>query len=106
MSISTKTKWISQNAWRGYEEPINAVCGVNNTGTFSDSPCSSNVAKKELSLARKILREHNIKFVKKICATSNCCCSSHYLVVEKRKVKKAKELLSDLPAQTELLYLA
>ena len=39
--ISLKTKIVRIDGWRSRLEPINAICGVNDTGSYSDSPCPS-----------------------------------------------------------------
>jgi hypothetical protein len=53
--ISLKKTWISSSGWRGYEEPVNAICGANNTGSYSDSPCPEKTCLAELEKAKKIL---------------------------------------------------
>ena len=51
--ISKKTRWVSTDGWRGYYEPINAVAGANNTGSWDDSPCPSHVCESEINGFRK-----------------------------------------------------
>jgi len=43
--ISTKSRWVSTDGWRGYSEPINGIGGCNHTGSWSDSPCPTHVVK-------------------------------------------------------------
>ena len=103
--INLKTKWISTSAWRGYEQPINAICGANNTGNWSDSPCPENVCLSELDEAKKILIRNNIPYHLVWYNTSNVFCVHGYIVVPGKLKKRAKKLISELPGKTTLLYL-
>lgn len=51
--ISTKTKWVSTDGWRGYVLPVNAVAGCNHTGNWEDSPCPTNLVETEIESFRK-----------------------------------------------------
>ena len=42
------THYIRTDGWRGYEEPVYAVAGANNTGDYSDSPCPTDICMTEL----------------------------------------------------------
>ena len=46
-TITLKTKYVKTDGWRGRLEPINAICGSNDTGNYSDSPCPSDIRKKK-----------------------------------------------------------
>jgi len=102
--ISLKKKYVHTSAWRGYEQPVNAVCGANDTGDSSDSPCSTSTCLKELGLAKKILKANKIPFRSSVCCTSNIFCISRYLVVLPDDMVKAAELIKPLHDQTRLLY--
>ena len=103
--INTKTKYIKTDGWRGYRQPINAICGANNTGNWSDSPCPENVCLSELDQAKKILMKNQIPYKLVWCETSNVFCMHGYIVVPGRQKRKAKKLIAHLPEQTILLYL-
>jgi hypothetical protein len=103
--ISLKTRYVSTSGWRGYVEPIDAVCGANDTGMWDDSPCPSTTCKAEIGMAKKVLRANKIKFRTTWTQTSNVFCVSCYIVVEHDKVERAKELVKPLLEQTRLLYI-
>lgn len=99
-------EWQSSGGYRGYEEPVYAVCGANDTGMWEDSPCKSNVAEAELKAAKDVLKKAGIPTQLMTCETSNVFCVHHYLIV--RPIDKAKAI--DLIGghiennNTELLY--
>lgn len=103
--ISVKRKWVSTDGWRGYEEPINAVCGANDTGMWDDSPCPSTTREKELNMAKNILRKNRIKYRQVVCQSSNVFCVHVYLCVSKVDKERATELLEPLVHETRLLYM-
>lgn len=103
--ISKRVKYVHTDGWRGYEEPINAVCGANNTGSWSDSPCPESVCLSELDQAKKVLIKNGIPYQLQWCNTSNVFCIHGYLVVPARRKKRAKELIKPLIENTRLLYL-
>ena len=103
-TISLKKQWISTDGWRGYLQPINAVCGANDTGTWSDSPCPSDDRKRELSMAKKLLRQHDIHFKQTWCRSSNVFCVHVYLCVSPEDKERAREILRPLKYQTRLFY--
>lgn len=106
--FSIKKQWISTDAWRGYEQPIFAVFGWNDTGTWSDSPCNTYEGLKEAKLAKSFLRKKHIPFKHIICRSSNVFCVHHYLVVETTLINTARELAKEfyktIEDQTRLLY--
>jgi hypothetical protein len=102
--ISEKTKWVSTSGWRGYVEPINAVAGANNTGSWSDSPCPSNVCETEITGFRKLLRKNGIRSKLKVCATSNIFCTSVYVLVHPDNKEKAIEIAENYAPDTILFY--
>ena len=108
--ISTKKKWISTGAYRGYWEPIYHVAGANDTGMASDSPCPSDVATKELKMVKGFLRRHRIGVKEMACQTSNVFCVHRYIVVSEADYMRARQLVSEhynskLRKETRLLYI-
>lgn len=100
-----KTRYIHTDGWRGYSEPVNAVCGANNTGSWSDSPCPESVCLSELDEAKKALINAKIPYTLKWCETSNVFCIHGYLLVSgKARRERAKELIKPLIENTRLLY--
>jgi len=104
-NISVKKIWIATSAWRGYEEPIDALCGANDTGMSSDSPCPSTTREKELGMVKTILRKNRIKFKQTVCRSSNVFCSHVYLCVSKEDKQRAYDLIEPLVHETILLYM-
>lgn len=103
--INTKTKWISSGGYRGYEEPINAIAGANNTGSYSDSPCPEKTCLNELDQVKKIMIQNNIPYELVWCNSSNVFCIHGYIVVPGRLKRRAKKLIEHLLENTQLLYL-
>lgn len=102
-----KKRWISTSGWHGYEEPIMAVVGANDTGMFADSPCRSDIANKELNSIIRMLKENNIKSRKINCATSNLFCIARYVVpFDDNDVPSARQLVREFLNSnvTTLLY--
>jgi predicted phosphodiesterase len=99
-------KWVKLDAHRGYNEPIYAVCGANDTGGWEDSPCPTEVALRELKAVEEALKQDKIPFKFITCETSNVFCVHHYLVVPPKEVDKAKKLVDNYVDQhnTRLLY--
>jgi hypothetical protein len=104
MKISLKTKYIRTDGWRGYEQPVNAVCGANDTGSFSDSPCPSHVRKAEIGKAVKLLRQNKIPYRTTWCQSSNVFCVHQYVVVAPEHKETAISLIKPLVDETRLLY--
>lgn len=104
--ISTKKHFVRTDGWRGYEEPIYAVCGANDTGTASDSPCRTEVANKELGMVKSILRKAGIPCKHVYCQSSNVFCVHRYLVVPAEETERARGLIQPLISETTLLYIA
>lgn len=91
-TISAKKRWVSTDAWRGYEEPVNAVAGANDTGTWGDSPCPSDVCTKELEGFKAILRKQKIRFHEITTQSSNVFCVHRYILTHPEDRERAKEL--------------
>lgn len=107
--ISLAKKWVNDGGWKGHEEPIYWIAGCNDTGTFSDSPCPTNVAMKELLIVKKMLKENGIHYRQMVCKSSNVFCIRRYLVVSPFDFEKAREIVNKeykngLRCSTMLLY--
>ena len=100
------TAWISTDGWRGYEEPHAAVCGANNTGAWSDSPCRPEVCEAELTKAAEVLKAAGIPTRKVVAASSNVFMVRVYLVTKVKDTQKGRDIIhaSGLLEQTTLLY--
>jgi hypothetical protein len=108
-TISKKQKWITTSGYRGYYEPVFYVAGCNDTGSWDDSPCPTNVAKTELNIIRILLKRNKIKCREMVCESSNVFCVHRYLVVSEFDFGNAKEIINKeynarLKESTMLLY--
>ena len=99
-------RWVQTSGYRGYMQPVYAVCGANDTGTFSDSPCPTHVAQAELNAIELALKAAKIPYKVDTCETSNVFCIHHYLVVPPKFVDKGRELVDNhmSAVNTRLLY--
>jgi hypothetical protein len=102
--ISTKTKWVSTDGWRGYSEPINAVGGCNHTGSFSDSPCPTNVVKTEIENFRKKLRQNKIRSKLLVTQSSNIFCQHVYVLVHPDDRQRGLVISKQHQDETRLFY--
>jgi hypothetical protein len=90
MKWSRKSKWISTDAWRGYEQPIYAVAGSSDTGTWSDSPAPSGEVNKELSRLANYLRKKGFNVRKYTVRSSNAFMIKRWLIVPIEQFDRAK----------------
>lgn len=90
--ISTKSKWVPTDGWRGYVQPINAIGGCNHTGDWDDSPCPTRVVKSELEGFRSILKKNKIKFKQFVTQSSNVFCQHVYILVHPNDRERGLEL--------------
>ena len=90
--ISTKSKWVRIDGWRGYSEPINAIGGCNHTGNYEDSPCPTSVVKSELDGFKKILKQNKIRFKQLVTQSSNVFCQHVYVLVHPIDRERGLEL--------------
>jgi hypothetical protein len=104
--FNLKLKYVSTDGWRGYQQPVNAVCGANNTGEFSDSPCPSHICAAEITRAAKLLEGAKIPYRTMECETSNVFCTHVYIIVQGRMKKRAIKLIEPIVAECRLLYIA
>ena len=102
------TAWISTDGWRGYDEPFAAICGANDTGMWSDSPCPSNVRERELEEAKTALAAQGIRTRVVFTNSSNVFCTHVYLVAKVKDAPKGREIVqtSGILDNTRLLYIA
>jgi len=107
-SFNTEKEWVNSGGYRGYSQPVYAVCGANDTGMWDDSPCRSDIADRELKETISVLKKHKIPTKKVTTESSNVFCIHHYVIVPPYYIDKAKEIVSDYISNisTELLYLA
>ena len=103
--ISLRTAYVRTDGWRGYSQPVNAVVGANDTGSWDDSPCPTNLATKELLQASDILKKAKIKFKATVCESSNVFCVHRYLVTSEADRARAKDLIQPIIDQASLLYI-
>lgn len=103
--ISMKTKVVQIDGWRSRLEPINAICGVNDTGNYSDSPCPTSVGRSEIKMVIERLRKERIQYRSIWLNTSNVFCVAQYIVVKESERERAIDLIRDLIPETRLLYL-
>ena len=105
---SIKKQWIATDGWRGYEKPIYAIAGWNDTGTWEDSPCRSNVGQSEASVLKKHLRKNHVQFRHIVCRSSNVFCVHHYLITPvesfKQSLAVAREWYENNKSNTYLIY--
>ena len=109
MKFNRKQTYHRTDGWRGYSEPTYAIFGWNDTGTWSDSPCPTDMGIKEAKLAKTFLRKNKIPYRTVTCLTSNVFAVHHYLIVPPELYERAKQLARDFYAKivndTNLLYL-
>ena len=95
------------DGWRGYEEPIYAIVGANDTGSYSDSPCPSDVRERELTAIKNLLLKSGIKTKQLVCQSSNVFCVHVYLVPKIKDVERGREIVKEYldSNETRLSYL-
>lgn len=103
-TISTKRKWVSTDGWRGYMTYTNAVGGANDTGSSSDSPCPSDVRKKEIGSFCSKLRKAGIRYRTIWGQTSNVFCVSQQVLVDPENRERALEIAKEHAKETRLFY--
>lgn len=103
-TISAKKKWIATDGWRGYMQFTNAVGGANDTGTYSDSPCPSDVRKKEIADFCYKLRRAGIKYRTAWERTSNVFCVTQQVLVHPEDRERAIEIALEHQKETRLFY--
>jgi hypothetical protein len=106
--FDTTQRWVASDGWRGYNEPIYAVCGANDTGMWSDSPCPSDVCERELNGAIEVLKSLKIPTKVITCESSNVFCVHRYVIVPPKYFEEAKLIVREYIDNTEnrLIYAA
>lgn len=102
--ISRKMKYVRTDGWRGYQQPIAAVAGANDTGMYSDSPCKSDVRKSEIEGYRKLLRAEKINSRIVWGKTSNVFCVKCFVCVADEDKNRAIEIAKKYQEETQLFY--
>jgi len=97
--ISTKTGYVRTDGWRGYSQPVFAVGGANDTGSYYDSPCPSSVREKEINGFIEKLKAAGIKYRTKWCQSSNVFCQHFYVIVSEADHAKAYEIAKEYEKQ-------
>jgi hypothetical protein len=89
------TGWVSTDGWRGYSQPIYAVAGSSDTGTWSDSPAPTPTVKKEIADARKFLRSRGISTKASLSHSSNLFMGKRWIVASIEDYEKARKLMAE-----------
>lgn len=99
--FSAQLRYIHTDGWRGYEEPIYAVVGANDTGMYSDSPCPSNVREEELKAIANVLNSAGIPTKEVVTQSSNVFCVHVYLIAKIKQVQQARDIVKHYLENTE-----
>ena len=106
--MSRKSKRIIEDGWYWYEEPVNWVAAVNDTGMSQDSPCPTDLGENELRLIVELLNENHINFSQMYCYTWNPFFRRKYIVVDRRDLRRTVQLIEfvrdNFDALTRLLF--
>jgi len=89
------SEWVSSDGWRGTNQPKYAICGANDTGMWSDSPCPSDVSKSELSEAISLLKKAKIPSKIISMESSNVFMRSNYVIVPPYYFNDAQKFISE-----------
>lgn len=105
-NFDMSTHYVKTDDWRGYTQPNNAICGANDTGSWEDSPCPSEVAQREINAIKARLKNAAIPFREMHCQTSNVFCIHRYLVVAPTFHEAGRKIVDDYLKcnTTRLLY--
>jgi hypothetical protein len=93
VEYDTTIEWINTGGYRGYDKPIYAVCGANDTGTWDDSPCRTEVATRELGAVSEDLERLVIPHKEMQTHSSNVFCTHRYLIVPPEFLERAKAVV-------------
>lgn len=106
VEYDTTIEWIDTGGYRGYDKPIYSVCGANDTGTWADSPCRTEVATRELGAVSEDLERFAIPHREMQTHSSNVFCTHRYLIVPPAFLERAKDIVKQHIESntTELLY--
>lgn len=108
VTFSKKKGWVSTDAWRGYDQPIYAVAGASDTGSWDDSPAPSSLSKKEIGDIRRFLKSKGIHTQEVHGGSSNVFMGKRWVIVPPAEYEKAKRLADNYLAEhdrdTRLLH--
>ena len=104
MINTTRTEYVRIDGWRGYQRPVNAIAGANDTGTYEDSPCPSHLVDQEIKMLLKELRKQKIKYRTTWGNSSNVFCMNRWVCVAPEDKLKAQSIAYDLTRETNYLY--
>ena len=90
MKFTKKMKYVSTDGWRGFYQPECAVFGTTDTGTWSDSPCPSDEAEKEIKYVSSLLRKNGFHVRSMYGKTSNVFAMKRYVIVPEDELTRAK----------------
>lgn len=91
-----KARYHRIDGWRGYSIPGSAVAGASDTGTASDSPCSSGeVAVEIMRFQFECLRPAGIKSMQRCGDSSNVFCGKCWVCVAEADFPQAARLALD-----------
>lgn len=93
--FNIKQKWVSTDVWRGYDQPIYAIAGVNDTGEWSDSPSRGSETIPQLKTLQKELKKQGIQTKKITSRTSNIFARNHFLIAKPSQYEKAKKITQE-----------
>lgn len=102
--ISTKKGYVKTGGWRGYSQPIFAVAGANDTGSWEDSPCPSDTREREIKGFTNLLKKDNILYKIVWCESSNVFCQHCYVVVSEQDHPAAYKIATEYKENTRLFY--
>ena len=101
---TTKMNYVRIDGWRGYNEPVNAVGGCNDTGMWSDSPCRSDIANAEIDSFIAKLKKEKIRYRKVSGNSSNVFMGKIFVCVHADQRLKAQEIAFKHLDETRLFY--
>lgn len=93
--FSMEKRYHKIDGWRGFEEYVYGVVAGNDTGTWDDSPCNSNVVERELNAVISKLHNAGIKTKRVTMPTSNVFCVSHQIIVKIKDVDAARKIVTE-----------
>ena len=84
------------DGWRGYRIPGAAVAGASDTGSWSDSPCPTELVKAEIRrFQRECLKPAGIASRTRMGSSSNVFCGKRWVVVDPEHWQRAFELANE-----------
>ena len=108
LAYPKKTKWIKTDDWRGYKQPITAIVGASDTGTWSDSPSPTPDVNREMEMIKKELAQAGVPTREVVSQSSNAFMGKRWLITPKKYYlagkKKSAQLLKKLEKQTSFIH--